>query len=103
MWLAAPSETTDATSQPNASYAGLGAAVAVRSDVVGALECVDATYAAFRHPPVAPAQAFVARLLRLDLCDGFLVADSHGYQRHWPDAHAALLDLLDRIVHGVLA
>jgi hypothetical protein len=103
MWPAALSDTTDESSTPIAWYAVLGVPVAVRSDVVGALECVDATYAAFRHPPAAPAQAFVARLLRLDLGDGFLVADSHGYRRHWPDVHAALLDLLDRIVHGILA
>jgi hypothetical protein len=103
MWLAALSDTADESSPPIAWYAVLGVPVAVSSDVGGALECVDATYAAFRHPPVAPEQAFVARLLRLDLGDGFLVADSHGYQRQWPEAHAALLDLLDRIVHGVLA
>jgi hypothetical protein len=103
MWPAALSDTTDDPSLPTAWYAVLGVPVAVSSDVAGALECVDATYAAFRHPPGVPAQAFVARLLRLELGDEFLVADSHGYQRKWPEAHAAVLDLLDRIVHGVLA
>jgi hypothetical protein len=77
--------------------------VAVSSDVVGALQSVDATYAAFRHTPGVPAEAFVAQLLQLEREDAFLVADSHGYQQRWPDAHAALLDLLDRIVHGILA
>jgi hypothetical protein len=86
---------------PIAWYAVLGVPVEVSSDVAGALECVDATYAAFRHAPIVPAKVFAARLLRQE--DAFLVTDSHGYQRCWPDPHAALLDLLDRIVHGVLA
>jgi hypothetical protein len=103
MWIAAPTDMTDYASPPIAWYSVLGVPVAISSDVVGALECVDATYAAFRHAPDAPAEAFAARLLQLDRADAFLVADSHGYQRQWPDAHAALLDLLDRIVHGVLA
>jgi hypothetical protein len=105
MWPAVSSlaDTTDYPSPPIAWYSVLGVPVAVSSDVVGVLECVDSTYAAFRHTPGAPAEAFVARLLQLEPEDAFLVDDSHGYQRRWPDAHAALLDLLDRIVHGVLA
>jgi hypothetical protein len=93
---------TDYDSPPIVWYSVLGVPMAINSDVVGVLECVDATYAAFRHTPGTPTEAFVARLLRLELEDAFLVADSLGYRRHWPDAHAALLDLLDRIVHGVL-
>jgi hypothetical protein len=92
---------TDAAAPPSAWYSVLGVPIAVSSDVAGVLECVDATYAAFRHAPGALAEVFVARLLRAG--DAFLVADSQGYQRHLPDAHAALLELLDRIVHGVLA
>jgi hypothetical protein len=105
MWPAVPSlaDITDYPSPPIAWYSVLGVPVAVSSDVVGVLECVDSTYATFRHIPGAPAEAFVARLLQLELEDAFLVDDSHGYQQRWPDAHAALLDLLDRIVHGVLA
>jgi hypothetical protein len=95
------SDITDDASPPIAWYVVLGVPVAVSSDVHGALECVDATYAAFRHAPGLPAGVFAARLLRRE--DAFLVADSHGYEQRWPDAHAALLDLLDRIVHGVLA
>src|SRR4029079_13722253 len=93
----------DDASPPIAWYAVLGVPVAVSSNVDGALECVDATYGAFRHAPCAAVGAFAARLLQLDQEDAFLVDDSHGYQRRWPDAHTALLDLLDRIVHGVLA
>jgi hypothetical protein len=103
MLPAAPADMTDHDSLPIAWYSVLGVPVAISSDVVGALECVDATYAAFRHTPGAPAEAFAARLLRLDPAGAYLVADSQGYQRHWHDSHAALLDLLDRIVHGVLA
>ena len=103
MLPATPADMTDYYSPPIAWYSVLGVPVAISSDVVGALECVDATYAAFRHTPSAPAEAFAARLLRLNPAGACLVADSHGYQRHWHDSHAALLDLLDRIVHGVLA
>jgi hypothetical protein len=99
----APFDITGYASLPMVWYSVLGVPVAVVSDVAGALECVDATYVAFRHAPVAPAEVFIARLLRLELEDAFLVDDSHGYQRCFPEPHAALIDLLDRIVHGVLA
>src|SRR3954470_22704173 len=93
MWpaLPPPSDIIDDAPRPIAWYAVLGVPVAVSSDVVGALECVDATYAAFRHAPSAPAGAFAAWLLRIDHEDAFLVTDSQGYQRRWPDAHVALL------------
>ncbi len=103
MWPAAQFDITEYAWPPIAWYSVLGVPVAVSSDVAGVLECVDATYSPFRHAPDAPVEAFVARLLQLELEEVFLVADSHGYQRRWPDAQAALLDLLDRIVHGVLA
>jgi hypothetical protein len=86
-----------------ACYSIMSVPVEVISDVDGALECVDATYGAFRGISGAPEPAFAARLLRVDAEDAYLVSDSRGYQRRWPDAHAALMDLLDRIVHGVLA
>ena len=95
------SAITDDASVPIAWYTVLGVPVAVSSDLAGALACVEATYAAFRDTPGVLAEAFAAQLLRRE--DAFLVADSYGYQRRWPNAHAALLDLLDRIVHGVLA
>lgn len=102
MWPVPPvSDITDDASAPIAWYAVLGVPVAVSSDLDGVLACVNATYAAFRHTPGVAAEAFAAQLLRRE--GAFLVADSHGYQRRWPDPHAALLDLLDRIVHGVLA
>jgi len=103
MWPARSSlsDTTDAAAPPITWYTVLGVPVAVSSDVAGVLACVDATYTAFRSVPCGPADVFAAQLLRRE--DAFLVSDSHGYLRGWPDAHAALLDLLDRIVHGVLA
>ena len=84
-------------------YSVLGVHIAVVADDEEALRRVDQTYAAFRHEPTALGSAFVVQLRRLDGEEGYLVCDSHGYQRRWPGAHAALLDLLDRIVHGVLA
>lgn len=99
--LPLPSDITDAASPPIAWYTVLGVPVAVTSDLDAALVCVDATYAAFRSAPSVHEDVFTARLLRREAA--FVVADSRGYQQRWPDAHAALLDLLDRIVHGVLA
>jgi hypothetical protein len=88
---------------PPVWYSILGVDVAVVCDVEEALQQVDETYAAFRSAPSAPGTAFVAELRRLRGEDGCLVSDSHGRQQRWPSAHAALLDVLDRIVHGVLA
>lgn len=87
----------------SAWYSILGVPVAVVSNVVAALECVDATYAAFRAAPGAADSAFVAQLSKLDAEGAYLVSDSRGYQHRWMDAQAGLLDLLDRIVHGLLA
>jgi hypothetical protein len=84
-------------------YSVIGVPVAVISNLVAVLECVDATYAAFRSPPAALDSAFVVRLVDLDVDAGYQVSDSRGYQHCWPDAQAALLDLLDRIVHALLA
>jgi hypothetical protein len=102
MWAATHPGTIEAQ-LPAAWYAVLGVPVAVISDVPGVVECVDATYTAFRCAPGAPAGAFVARLVWLEQEQAFLVADSQGYRRHFPDPHTAQIDLLDRIVHGVLA
>ncbi|HEU5100731.1 MAG TPA: hypothetical protein VFU22_17000 [Roseiflexaceae bacterium] len=103
MWLAAQPNLVDPAPAPCAWYSVLGVPVAVESNVAAALACVDATYAAFQAAPAALERAFVARLIGLDTAGTFEVSDSRGYQRCWPDAQAALLDLLDRIVHGVLA
>lgn len=96
-------DRADAIPARSAWYLILGVPVAVVSNVAAALESVDATYAAFRAAPGVPGSAFVARLSELDTPGVYLVSDSRGYQRRWMDAHAGLLDLLDRLVHGVLA
>lgn len=89
---------------PSGCYRILGIPVSVESDVPGVLECVDASYMAFRaSPPASPRDALVLRLRRLDQPAAYLVGDSGGNERRWPDRDAALLDLLDRLVHGVLA
>jgi hypothetical protein len=84
-------------------YTVLDVPIAVISNVAGALDGVEATYACFRRMSGVFEQALVLRLLHLEGEDIYLVDDSRGYQRRWPTADAALLDLLDRIVHGVLA
>jgi hypothetical protein len=86
-----------------ARYTVLGVPIAVSSNAEAALQVVDETYAAFRDEFGAPAPAFAAELIGLAGESGATVRDSGGYERAWPEAQAALIDLLDRIVHGVLA
>lgn len=105
MWTAAQqSNSAQAKLPPGlncASYIILGVPVEVRACSAEAMAQVDETYAAFRGPG-SPEPAFAAWL---DYADdsGYLVADSHGSRQFWPDAHAATIGLLDRLVHGVLA
>jgi hypothetical protein len=93
----------------NARYLVLGVPIAVGADDPQALELVDETYAGFRQDIGAPEPAFTAELSQIDAGTSrdsgpaVLVYDSQGYRREWPDAQAAVVDLLDRIVHGVLA
>jgi hypothetical protein len=86
---------------PIAWYSILGVPVAVASDVGDALERVDETYQAFRRMEGAPDTALVVWLW-VDGA-GWIVADSGGYSRRWLDRQPAILDLLGRIVQGVLA
>jgi hypothetical protein len=83
-------------------YSILGIQVSVASDISGVLERVDETYIAFRQGVGMGEPTLVVQSWRLD-DGGFLVCDSRGYERRWPGAHEALLDTLERIVHGVLA
>ena len=94
--LAAP----EGTAAFCANYTVLGVPIQVASSDAEAAARVDETYAAFRAAaPAAP--AFRAWL---EGRDGALeVGDTRGHPRRWPDASAATIDLLDRIVHGVLA
>jgi len=92
-----------------ARYLVLGVPIAVGADNAEAIERVDETYAGFRQDIDAPEPVFTAELIELDkaaspdVTPAVLVRDSHGYRQEWPGAQAALIDLLDRIVHGVLA
>lgn len=111
------SPTPAAASTIAARYTVLGVPIAISSDIEIALQVVDETYAAFRdvlgaaapahsafqRELVVPEPAFSAELLGLSDRSGAMVRDSSGYERAWPDTQAALIDLLDRIVHGVLA
>jgi hypothetical protein len=78
LWATAQSDLTDAVPAQSAWYSILGVPVAVVSNVTAALECVDATYTAFRAAPGAPGSAFVARLNQLGAEDMYLVSDSRG-------------------------
>lgn len=85
-----------------AHYLVLGVSIGVRAWSAEAFARVDETYAAFRQAGAGPA-AFTAALDCAAGQPGFVVSDSRGYARQSADEHAATLDLLDRMVHGVLA
>ncbi len=62
---------------PPGHYCILGIPVSVELDVPGVLECVDASYVAFRSPPPGhPYDLLVLRLRRLDQAPAYLVGDS---------------------------
>src|SRR5262245_4656649 len=106
MWTAPAQESTPAVMPlfafSRSWYSILGIQVAVASDIPDLLERVDETYILFRQDPGVGEPALVVQSWRLD-DGGFLVCDSRGYEQYWPGAHEALLDTLERIVHGVLA
>ena len=81
-----------------AAYAVHDVPVVVRSDVPGALERVEASYAAFR----APATKAGACAGWIELRDAE-VRDHTGYARRWPDEQRAAVDVLGRVVATVLA
>jgi hypothetical protein len=89
-------------SLPTAWYSVLGVPVAVVSDVAEALRHVDETYTAFRAPPDSLEQAVVLRFERVPEDTGYIISGA-GAARHWPAYEDALLDLLDRCVHALLA
>jgi hypothetical protein len=105
MWTVAPQPdgTPELAPAPSAWYLVLGEVVAVVSDVDEALERVDETYTAFRADAVALGDALVVELRQPVSGRDYLVRDSGGYERRWPGVAAATVDLLSRIVHGVLA
>jgi hypothetical protein len=91
-----------ASAPPTAWYSVLGISVAVSSDEPDALLRVDETYAAFRAAPTATGKTIVLRLLRTPDESSYIVSDAAGTRR-WPSYQGALLDLLDRMVHALLA
>jgi hypothetical protein len=92
-----------AAAPPAAWYTILGETVAVVSDDADTLDRVAETYGAFRAASGAPNDALVIEL-RCEADTGtYAVRDSSGYERHWPTASSASIDVLSRIVHGVLA
>src|SRR5438477_9984681 len=112
MWsLAQSSSAREPSLQPGAvaRYLVLGVPIAVGADDAQALACVDETYAGFRQDIDAPEPVYRAELIRGDgdvspsSRPAILVRDSQGYEHEWPDTHTAVIDWLDRIVHGALA
>src|SRR5262249_38357962 len=87
---------------PTARYSVLGIPVAVTSDEPDALLRVDESYAAFRAAPATVGAPIALQLLRATSEPGYVVTDAAGSQR-WNVYQDALLDLFDRLVHGLLA
>ncbi len=88
---------------PTLWYSILGVPVSVASNVADALRCVDDTYAAFRSAAGTAEATIAVQLQRLDDGMTYLVSDSQGYEQCWPEQQMALLDLLDHLVHALLA
>lgn len=90
-------------------YVVLGVPIAVASDDGEVLALVDDTYQGFRNSAGTLEPAFSAELIHLEPAGAagsaaaVLVRDSDGYQREWPETPLGLIDLFDRIVHGVLS
>lgn len=84
----------------SASYDVLGVPVQVLANDPEAFVRVSETYAAFERPHTPPP---VFRAWLMSGAEGVEVGDTRGYARRWPDVAAATIDLLDRMVHGVLA
>lgn len=112
MWPVAQSISAhEPIAQPRAfaRYLVLGVPIAVGADDPEALARVDETYVGFRRDADTPEAVFTADLIQLDADASpgsrpvVLVRDSRGYRQEWPDARGAVIDLLDRIVHGILA
>lgn len=84
----------------SAYYDVLGVPVHVSANDPEAFARVNETYAAFQQRQTA-VPVFRAWLVRS--AKGVEVSDTRGYAQIWPDIAAATIDLLDRMVHGVLA
>lgn len=81
-------------------YAALGIPFAVASNVEAALQQVHDTYAAFHSRAGSRRPAFMLRLEHI--AKGYFVSGVSAPQC-WPSYEDALLDLFDRLVHGLLA
>jgi hypothetical protein len=86
---------------PTARYSVLGVPITVASDVAEALLRVEETYAAFCAAPASPDQVIMLRLERAS--DAGYIVSGATTARCWLAYEDALLDLLDRMVHALLA
>lgn len=82
-------------------YLVLGVPLEIACASAQAFARADETYAAFRQSQAA--QPAFGALVERSGAAAYRVADTRGYAREWADEQAATIDLLDRIVHGVLA
>lgn len=84
-------------------YRVLGVCISVTSDVPEARARVLDTYAAFRGAPDASRAALALELWREPGGAGYLVRGGAVGERLWPSQHDAIVDLLGRIVAGIVA
>lgn len=101
MHLQEQTATTQASAL-RASYLVQGVPIEIICESAEVFARADETYAAFRTGQ-AGLPAFGAHVERAGTAGACRVTDTRGYSRDWPNEQAATIDLLDRIVHGVLA
>jgi hypothetical protein len=77
------------------TYSVLGIPIAFTSDVEEALERIHDSYGSFESG--AEPDPLSIELLRLPDGEGCSVRDSGGYERSWPQAEAAIVDVLNRL------
>ncbi len=93
--VAAARESTRFPAARTVTYSVLGIPVAFTSDVEEAHARVHGSYGSFESVPAA--EPVLLELLQLPEGQGFAVRDSGGYERSWPQAEAATVDVLNRL------
>jgi hypothetical protein len=93
--VAAARESTRSPAARTVTYSVLGLPISFTSDVGAALERIHDSYGSFESG--AEPDPLSIELLRLPDGEGFSVRDSGGYERSWPHAEAAIVDVLNRL------
>jgi hypothetical protein len=101
-WARSDEGVASGTAARTARYRVLGVEVAVTSDRADTLARVEDTYAAFRCTPTGGEDAMTLALRREGPEGDWVVRDGDGYEQRWQDPAEATIDLLGRVVAGLL-